>query len=362
MERADKKKVSALISLIRHKTYKLLRDLVSPEKPQGKTFKFLTDLLKQQLAPRRIIVSERFHFHRCDQEENQSISDFIAKLCEKASTCNFGPFLNEALRDQFITGVRSCTIQTKLLSADIDLSTAISTALANESAHKEAQKIGPEISQSLHEVHVADSQPVHQLQRRHLKGSHPKSPDKPCYRYGRDHEQNTCPFKSATCHACKKRGHISTVCKSKWRQSPQPAERPVYFVNPEDGDGSESSVYGFYKLHSIQESIHQLSRPRGKPIKIPVRIDGLALDMELDTGAGLSVISEETYNLLNQHGPALLHPAQVGLRTHTGERVSVKGIVQAEVQYKDQKTHVPLIVTKEKGPNLIGRNVVCIQV
>ena len=82
--------------------------------------------------------------------------------------------------------------------------------------------------------------------------------------------------------------------------------------------------------------------------------------MELDTGAGLSIISEETFRrrLADQfHKRPVLQPAGLlGLRTYTGERVPLAGVTSAKVQYQNQESKVPLIVTRGKGPNLIGRN------
>ena len=36
----------------------------------------------------------------------------------------------------------------------------------------------------------------------------------PCYRCGEAHQAAKCRFKQATCHKCKKKGHIAKVCRS----------------------------------------------------------------------------------------------------------------------------------------------------
>ena len=252
--------MAALISLIGDKTYKLLRDLVSPEKPQDKTFTVLTEILKKKLSPQRIIVAERFHFHRCVQAEGQSINNFVAKLREKASTCNFGQFLKEALRDQFIAGIRSRSILTKLLSEDRGMDAAVAIALAAESARNEAHKIGPE---STLPTTQSDTEQVFQLQDGRYKSNADKTlPNIRCYRCGRGHDQATCPFKFSTCHGCQKQGHIRPMCKNIRRQGGIQKDRPVHLVRRDsenEGDRNVSDVYSLYNMCPTQQSVQQLS-------------------------------------------------------------------------------------------------------
>ena len=91
-----------MISVIGKKTDSVLRDLCSPVNPKDKTFEQLSELLQQHFKPKRLEVAESYRFHRCFQEENESVSVYSARLRHLASTCNFGEFLNRSLRDQFV--------------------------------------------------------------------------------------------------------------------------------------------------------------------------------------------------------------------------------------------------------------------
>lgn len=51
---------AALLSLAGSKIYSLLRNILSPEKPQAKSFE---DLKQALTAPKPVIITERFHFH-----------------------------------------------------------------------------------------------------------------------------------------------------------------------------------------------------------------------------------------------------------------------------------------------------------
>ena len=91
-----------------------------------------------------------------------------------------------------------------------------------------------------------------------------------------------------------------------------------------------------------------------KPIEVEVHINDQPLIMELDTGAGVSMISERTYqSMLAQ---TQLQPLNVPLRTYTGERMKVLGKVSVTVRYEhNAPVDLPLVIEGE-GPSLFGRN------
>ena len=107
VQESSKKKVAVMISVIGKKTYGTLRDLCSPKNPKEKTFEAIIELLQQHFKPKWLEVAESYRFHRCFQEENESVSSYSARLRHLASTCNFGEFLNRSLRDQFVCGIRN---------------------------------------------------------------------------------------------------------------------------------------------------------------------------------------------------------------------------------------------------------------
>ena len=88
-----------------------------------------------------------------------------------------------------------------------------------------------------------------------------------------------------------------------------------------------------------------------------VTIDGASLEMEVDTGASASIISEATYNKLWQADNApQLHPSDVKLRTYTGELLGVNGMAQVTVEYGEQKAQLKVLVVAGNGPSVMGRD------
>ena len=100
-----------------------------------------------------------------------------------------------------------------------------------------------------------------------------------------------------------------------------------------------------------------LQESRSKPLIVTLQLNHLVLDMELDTGASLSIVSEKTYYSLwfTQARPKL-EESSVKLHTYTKEAIKVIGSIMMEVTCKTQVKTLPLLVVAGEEPNLIGRN------
>ena len=44
------------------------------------------------------------------------------------------------------------------------------------------------------------------------------------------------------------------------------------------------------------------------------------------------------------------------LKTYIGEQLTVKGVIDVKVQYKDQREQLQLVVARGNGPSLFGRD------
>ena len=93
------------LSILGASTYILLRDLVAPTKPSEKSFAQLKELLKKHYEPTRIVIAERFCFHRRSQQSGESIAQCMAELRKLATLCEFAGYLEEALRNRFVCGI-----------------------------------------------------------------------------------------------------------------------------------------------------------------------------------------------------------------------------------------------------------------
>ena len=76
--------------------------------------------LSRHFEPKRVVIVQRFHFHKRDQAAGKSIANYDANLRKLASQCNFGDHLEETLHDHFVCGLKHEAIQ-RLLLSEVDL-------------------------------------------------------------------------------------------------------------------------------------------------------------------------------------------------------------------------------------------------
>ena len=118
-------------------------------------------------------------------------------------------------------------------------------------------------------------------------------------------------------------------------------------TSPPDDSVDPFSLSLYNPLQSVVQSGQQ-------GIDIPVELKGTSLLMALDTGAGVSVISEETYKKYFSGTP--LMPSNTRLRAYTGHPLKVHGQLIAHLKYQDQSADVPNLVVDGSGPSLFGRD------
>ncbi|XP_015749615.1 PREDICTED: uncharacterized protein LOC107329438 [Acropora digitifera] len=118
--------------------YALLRNIVSPRRPRDLSFEEIVDNLTRHLDPKPKVIAEGFKFHKREQQESDSIRDFLPRLKKLAETCEFGGYREEAIRDRLMCGLKERTIQRQLLAvADLILQSVVEKACAAELTEKE---------------------------------------------------------------------------------------------------------------------------------------------------------------------------------------------------------------------------------
>ena len=104
---------------------------------------------------------------------------------------------------------------------------------------------------------------------------------------------------------------------------------------------------------------HTRNDNKTNPLYLTVSANGKPLKMEVDTGAGVSIISEETYHRTWEDDQApTIQSARIKLRTYTGELVAAVGRLQVKVEHSQEQLNLPLVVARGSGPipTLLGRD------
>ena len=155
---------------------------------------------------------------------------------------------------------------------------------------------------------------------------------------------------------CHKKGHIARKCRSRQKghgksrrgdEVPNSGKTSNYLNREEEAEEEVESNY----------TIYSLGKQKTEPYIVEVLLNEESVKMEVDTGAAMSVISEDTFRALKKKHLCLeLCESKVRLHTYTSERVKVAGQFKTAVKYEKQEIVLPVLVIQGKGPNLIGRN------
>lgn len=273
---AREKKVPVFLSVIGGKTFSLLRDLLAPAKPHEKSLQELADTLRTHYEPKPLIIAERFYFHQRTQKATETVAEYVAELRRLATNCEFGEFLNDALRDRLVCGLRNPSIQKRLLSeAELKLAKAVELAQGMEAADSNAKQLQGGEGASLNRTGA------------NWTGA------KPCYRCGgTNHHASACRFREETCHKCQKKGHLARVCrgqkahsgkKAKFQPTRGKGHKPVRSIEKEQGSPDAD-------MEEQEFSLFRLGGKTAQPIMVTMEVNNQPLPMEVDTGAAVSVM------------------------------------------------------------------------
>ncbi|XP_068228060.1 uncharacterized protein [Palaemon carinicauda] len=237
------KKRAVFLSAVGAPTYGLLKTLLAPNKPSSRTYQELTELLKNHLHPKPILIAERFKFYDWKQRPGESITDYATEQRKLAETSS-------------------------------------------------------------------------------LK----------CYRCGKtNHKADVCFHKDTECNGCHKKGHLRRMCRMEnhttvnrnLKYGRQGRKRLTVNMAEEETSGSEEETTECKLqdelVHTLKYCVKNMKARHNKvpEIIVKVKLNEVPIDMELDTGASVSLISEEFYvkHLKN----TVLQSSDIVLKTMTGE-------------------------------------------
>ena len=314
----------------------------------------LSDADKKKYAPvvaqfeahfvkRRNIIFERARFNMRRQEEGEPVDAFITGLYALAEHCGYGDLHDEMIRDRIVVGIRNAQLSEKLqLDSELTLEKAV-TQVRQSEAIKQQQPLlrGGSTKQDTPVGAVQakrKSQRMYQSSGRQNSGATQKQPgsNQGCTRCGKipAHDRQQCPAKDAVCRKCNKKGHFQAVCRSTVK---------VGRVLSQDEQNLDDVFMG---------AVEKLGEKAANPWIIPLQLNGKPVEFCIDTGAEVTVISEQTYE--NVGCPPLLQ-ADRTLRGPDTRLLLVSGQFTATLKQGDRDIQEKVYVVKGLTKPLLGR-------
>ena len=293
----DEKKTLCFIALmdLGSETYEILEGLMFPEKPASSTVTALFAKLTTHFEPKRLKIAEQCKFWQNKQGASQTLADYILEIRKLASTCQFPQeYLQDALTTAFVLGLKDENISRKLLAEkDLTLDRAIATAQSLQIADKEAHEMAIQPA-----ARTVDAINAHKRAKKFTR----KPPPSPCPVCGsKEHWHSECPHKNATCLVCHRTGHLAKVCRDK-----NSTTNDTRSNNPRRQGQSKSNQN--HKTHLIEMTNEELAineqlqilethmtPHQRKDAIVNAKLNGHSVNMQLDTGATVSLLAETTW-------------------------------------------------------------------
>ena len=278
---------------------------------------------------RRNIIFERARFNRRTQLEGETAEKYITELYTLADTCEYGDLRDEMIRDRLVVGIRDATLSQQLqLDAELTLEKAKTKVRQREAVGEQQRLLNvPGGGSSADMEHLQSQRRSTPTNRRQGRGHRKEGA---CTRCGRKaHPREQCPARDATCHRCNKRGHFEAQCLTKLK--------PVSEVESED----ELDTAFLGEVGSAKASVWSTT----------LQLNGHKIQFKLDTGAGATAISMETYNVLQR--PKLKPPKKL-LYGPSRQPLDCIGEFQGKFAYDSKSVTQPVYVVKGLRNNLLG--------
>lgn len=392
----SEKKVSTLLTVIGVKTYALVRNLCTPDKPATKKFEDIVKIIQEHLYPKPSFIAERYKFSKRNQLENETVSEYIASLKQLSIHCEFGTSLSDYLRDRLVSGIRSESTKQRLLAeASLTYDEAVRIILSVETAERNASVLvasdnaggsGQLQQMAAFQRRNAGGSPQQRKPRKKGSGHNNQRPSGSsynkqqvkCFCCGKvGHVSKECHLRGCVCNNCGKKNHIASVCRSRQSEGKSITFHSSYkkgnkhnYVGVdsqpvETFEGTDENLDGVANLYEIKTIVFR-DRPSDKPkltslnslrvdpIKVEVNIEGKNIAMEVDTGASVSVCNQDFYNT-NLNSLKLL-PTNLSLSSYTNDPIVPIGRLGVSVAYKNVQTKLDLYVIEKGAHPLMGRD------
>ena len=354
------KRKAVLISVVGARTYGLMKTLLAPQKPVDKTYNDLVTLIRNHVSPKPPVIAERYKFWSRRQNPGEKVSQYLTELRKMSDSCDFGDFLNDALRDMFVIGLSDKSAQKKMLSeADLTIQKAYEMALGHETANRQVE-----------EIHGHSHEAVKKFTSRARPGTHDE-----CVRCGRtNHTSEDCYHKRTVCYKCDQMGHIGRKCpgfttskekkggrethmkkKTHYSKKKKANIRKIQESSSDETTDSESDSEIESGIKSLSMNFIRSVAMKGHPeILLDVKINNQPVKMELDTGAPVSIMPRK---IQKRMFPEIkMHRSKVVLKSYTKDVVPVVGKCYVNVVYNTQTVKLPLHIVRGHGPALFGRD------
>ncbi|EFO85571.1 hypothetical protein CRE_29108 [Caenorhabditis remanei] len=292
-------KARLVLSKLNAKEYSHFANRILPTLPNALGFTDLIQKLKETFKSTSSIFRKRQDFLRTEYN-GSAIEEYTGLVLRRFTSSEFKKMSDDqiccmvwinGLRDNSYSDIRTKALQVMEAKPNctlLELEQDIKRLLDVRADSKSVSKVEA-VSNEINAIHSAIKRDKSQ-----------KAPPSPCYKCGGSHWAKECN-KKVTCSTCNKNGHIAKFCRSKQRDSSKVHKKVRSVVI------SKASTSGSSRIYRI------------------ISINGKKIQMQLDTGADVTLLSTKDWNRLGR--PQLQAPS-IKVKSANHQPIAVKGSFQ----------------------------------
>lgn len=366
-EVAEEKKVPLLLTKLTTKVLDVLNTLCTPEITTKLTYAVLCEKLKKKYTKIQPTPLDRATFRSRNQLPTESVEDYVLQLKKLGARCNFKD-LDDQIKEKLIDGAHSRLVKFELLKCKSDISLeeminlarTVETALIQTNEVKKENSISDTSDMFLYEQRKTEGRkPVtNKNTNRFNRESKPNSyykREQICYCCGAsNHTKAQCRLQKKFCSECGGQGHIFKMCSQNKRASTR-----VYNIKKNETSseseqedveipGCECRICKEYEMNTIKVG-------RIPPHYITLKIEGLDLDFQLDTGSDVTVIplKDKTKFFNNKN----VTKCNVKFKNFDQSISQPVGILEnLTVQYEQKEHKLNVFIGNCNMPRILGRD------
>ena len=318
--------------------------------------------LTKHFAPARNVLYDRYMFHTANQQQNETVDQFVVRLRKLAEPCKFQALQDEMIRDRLVLGCKDKQAQARLFREQdpvCDLKRAIAALEISEAAQQLLKVVKGE--ENVHFAHKktndrknaggrqnqkqpqSQSKPWNEKNKGQGKYTHYQNRSGRCTFCGYTHEKRKCPAYGKTCQKCGKQNHFQSVCLDRGK----PASLHQVYVDEKDShdpsyeyeyDTSDEETYAMEEVGSL--NIKDGGRKLMVPIKVKLRNHDYTMECQIDTGATCNVLSFQQLCAIQNTSQPRLQTTKSKIRLYDGSILPVKGECTLTCRHENEEQKV----------------------
>ena len=299
------------------------------------TVRMLFQKFEQYCTPRKNLIVERHRFLTRNQEQSETIDQYVTELKTLATSCEWGDIKDDLICSRIVSGIVSTRVRERLLrEPELKLPRAIEICQANELSVRQLKLFD-------NDKEIEAINRTCQPRRKHIPDSKLPEDRKPkqnrnesktwktCTNCGSKHPKQKCPAFGRQCNKCKKFNHYGKMCRSSGKVDTVETKGP----KPDDESGDD-----YLFLDTITAAVDETkTNNQNEAEYVTLSVNNTEIKLKLDTGAEVNVIPVKIYKTLASTTRIPLRKPTVNLIAYNGKPVSVKAVCDLQCVHRGKE-------------------------